>query len=115
MSFRSARNCVKFGVRFLVCSLPFLRKILFAFAEARQGKARCPFLLFSCCSQRQESAHWQSGRWWTSSSAEPPLSRSHKSPLSPNTLLDRKSTRLNSSHANISYAVFCLKNKKTTR
>src|SRR3712207_8401183 len=28
-------------------------------------------------------------------------------------LLDRKSTRLNSSHANISYAVFCLKKKKT--
>src|SRR3712207_6992227 len=28
--------------------------------------------------------------------------------------LDRKSTRLNSSHANISYAVFCLKKKKNT-
>src|SRR3712207_8850169 len=28
------------------------------------------------------------------------------------TNLDRKSTRLNSSHANISYAVFCLKKKK---
>src|SRR5258707_8441265 len=27
--------------------------------------------------------------------------------------LDRKSTRLNSSHANISYAVFCLKKNKT--
>src|SRR3712207_7298512 len=27
---------------------------------------------------------------------------------------DRKSTRLNSSHANISYAVFCLKKKKKT-
>src|SRR3712207_6948087 len=27
------------------------------------------------------------------------------------TRLDRKSTRLNSSHANISYAVFCLKKK----
>src|SRR5947209_1608566 len=27
-------------------------------------------------------------------------------------LIDRKSTRLNSSHANISYAVFCLKKKK---
>src|SRR3712207_8979276 len=27
--------------------------------------------------------------------------------------LDRKSTRLNSSHANISYAVFCLKKKHT--
>src|SRR5947208_5676850 len=29
--------------------------------------------------------------------------------------LDRKSTRLNSSHQIISYAVFCLKKKKTTR
>src|SRR3712207_8473518 len=29
-------------------------------------------------------------------------------------LLDRKSTRLNSSHANISYAVFCLKKKKSS-
>src|SRR3712207_8419986 len=28
---------------------------------------------------------------------------------------DRKSTRLNSSHANISYAVFCLKKKITTQ
>src|SRR3712207_7404484 len=28
---------------------------------------------------------------------------------------DRKSTRLNSSHANISYAVFCLKKKTTLR
>src|SRR3712207_6881466 len=27
---------------------------------------------------------------------------------------DRKSTRLNSSHANISYAVFCLQKKKNT-
>src|SRR3712207_6956574 len=29
-----------------------------------------------------------------------------------NSVQDRKSTRLNSSHANISYAVFCLKKKK---
>src|SRR5258707_11128338 len=29
--------------------------------------------------------------------------------------IDRKSTRLNSSHANISYAVFCLKKKKTRK
>src|SRR5258707_5197366 len=28
---------------------------------------------------------------------------------------DRKSTRLNSSHANISYAVFCLKKKKIAK
>src|SRR5690606_41628744 len=31
------------------------------------------------------------------------------------TTLDRKSTRLNSSHVKISYAVFCLKKKKQTR
>src|SRR3712207_8008006 len=29
--------------------------------------------------------------------------------------IDRKSTRLNSSHANISYAVFCLKKKKHSK
>src|SRR2546427_6078659 len=29
--------------------------------------------------------------------------------------VDRKSTRLNSSHSQISYAVFCLKKKKTKR
>src|SRR2546427_2789946 len=30
-------------------------------------------------------------------------------------LIDRKSTRLNSSHSQISYAVFCLKKKKKTQ
>src|SRR3712207_7387086 len=38
----------------------------------------------------------------TEASPEPPVPREA-------VLLDRKSTRLNSSHANISYAVFCLK------
>src|SRR5207245_5478239 len=33
--------------------------------------------------------------------------------LTVDTLRDRKSTRLNSSHGSISYAVFCLKKKKT--
>src|SRR3712207_9120725 len=33
----------------------------------------------------------------------------------PRHLGDRKSTRLNSSHANISYAVFCLKKKKINK
>src|SRR3712207_9021923 len=33
-------------------------------------------------------------------------------PRRPRGRRDRKSTRLNSSHANISYAVFCLKKKK---
>src|SRR3712207_7456447 len=44
----------------------------------------------------------------------PPLDQSpRRQALLPERLgLDRKSTRLNSSHANISYAVFCLKKKK---
>src|SRR5699024_12087610 len=49
----------------------------------------------------------------------------HQSPIARNRLvladpaderpIDRKSTRLNSSHVSISYAVFCLKKKKTTQ
>src|SRR3712207_8438522 len=39
--------------------------------------------------------------------------RETKNGVSAQTGRDRKSTRLNSSHANISYAVFCLKKKKT--
>src|SRR3712207_8042208 len=36
----------------------------------------------------------------------------HVADLTLDAMRDRKSTRLNSSHANISYAVFCLKKKK---
>src|SRR3712207_8488552 len=42
----------------------------------------------------------------------PPLGEAARGRLE-RTAQDRKSTRLNSSHANISYAVFCLKKKKT--
>src|SRR5437773_7699179 len=56
----------------------------------------------------------------------PPASSAQPSPLWPGAvlpwrprvdrqLLDRKSTRLNSSHITISYAVFCLKKKKLAR
>src|SRR5438445_5775626 len=43
------------------------------------------------------------------SSPSPPEGRAERETL------DRKSTRLNSSHANISYAVFCLKKKKKNK
>src|SRR3712207_7338903 len=43
----------------------------------------------------------------------PPLLPASGSQVLEAPLLDRKSTRLNSSHANISYAVFCLKKKNT--
>src|SRR5690625_6615775 len=46
----------------------------------------------------------QSAGWPT----DPAFSRNRKPP----TLVDRKSTRLNSSHVAISYAVFCLKKKR---
>src|SRR5258707_5456796 len=58
--------------------------------------------------------------WWdVAPFIDPALNRVNQSAPSLNRYagdgwsLDRKSTRLNSSHANISYAVFCLKKKKT--
>src|SRR3712207_8288668 len=44
-----------------------------------------------------------------------PPHAAHLHPRPPGQRADRKSTRLNSSHANISYAVFCLKKKKKTK
>src|SRR2546430_10612859 len=41
-----------------------------------------------------------------------PMSRYDTSPTASQPKKDRKSTRLNSSHSQISYAVFCLKKKK---
>src|SRR5207253_8274878 len=42
----------------------------------------------------------------------PPIGRRPKARCAPSAARDRKSTRLNSSHVAISYAVFCLKKKK---
>src|SRR3712207_7887379 len=63
-------------------------------------------------------SHRYSSSWFVCSvsSAAPPLSAAtaSASPCPPSCSMraDRKSTRLNSSHANISYAVFCLKKNK---
>src|SRR3712207_7829013 len=55
-------------------------------------------------------------RWrraWTSGSSATSTKRTSRVPEIGRVMKpDRKSTRLNSSHANISYAVFCLKKKK---
>src|SRR3712207_6852732 len=51
---------------------------------------------------------WAGGNWGRAAD-EPHVSG--RSPLGFALAIDRKSTRLNSSHANISYAVFCLKKK----
>src|ERR1035437_7977072 len=63
---------------------------------------------------RQHAINRLRGSWpWSPSKmahAQPPTA-SESTPTEPRTHSDRKSTRLNSSHANISYAVFCLKKK----
>src|SRR5699024_12163077 len=46
---------------------------------------------------------------------EPTASEVRRLPAMPRLKIARKSTRLNSSHVSISYAVFCLKKKKQTQ
>src|SRR3712207_9370078 len=57
-----------------------------------------------CGSVRERSVRWSRGD--RRRGGRTPRGSSHAGPS------DRKSTRLNSSHANISYAAFCLKKKK---
>src|SRR5205809_5692957 len=57
---------------------------------------------------RRPVCFWSRGPWQIPSGCSPPPSRSQSSCNG----IDRKSTRLNSSHGYISYAVFCLKKKK---
>src|SRR5256886_13199709 len=49
------------------------------------------------------------------SSRTPTAATIHRQPIRSGCNTDRKSTRLNSSHSQISYAVFCLKKKKNMR
>src|SRR5207249_8978214 len=75
-------------------------------SDLSRASARSP-----CSSARVSLAWVQSRRAWRRSTARarPPSSASTEAAR------DRKSTRLNSSHVSISYAVFCLKKKKNTR
>src|SRR5690606_41838053 len=57
------------------------------------------------------SIHWHGMRLPNDMDGVPGLTQP---PIEPGSELDRKSTRLNSSHVKISYAVFCLKKKKRT-
>src|SRR2546430_4247828 len=56
---------------------------------------------------------WSPGR--PDSCSTPSPRRAHGTPCEARSGRDRKSTRLNSSHSQISYAVFCLKKKKNQR
>src|SRR5438067_3999256 len=68
--------------------------------SSRLGRLRW---LQNCGGRCRVARPWRSGR---ATRQRPPQFCSH--------LRDRKSTRLNSSHVSISYAVFCLKKKKET-
>src|SRR2546430_9746675 len=60
--------------------------------------------------QRRIELMWD----WGSGGPEPPRETQWRSVESRDPARDRKSTRLNSSHSQISYAVFCLKKKNKT-
>src|SRR5205807_3183908 len=66
----------------------------------------------------QNSVRWEAGADSIPAACRPALSPVLNPPPLPSGHyfeIDRKSTRLNSSHLVISYAVFCLKKKKTQR
>src|SRR5690349_24241132 len=73
------------------CALPIWR--------SRRAEARARAFL-GICGQRELGDH------------EQPAARVGQRQIHASGLVDRKSTRLNSSHVEISYAVFCLKKKK---
>src|SRR5690606_39642061 len=63
---------------------------------------------------RLPAARWRHSSAWGSDGSRPASQDSSQSRLQA-WYLDRKSTRLNSSHVKISYAVFCLKKKKINK
>src|SRR5437773_9426389 len=73
--------------------------ISFTFFRVRQDRA---------CERRED-------RLQSLNSESGPLALPDVLPARTRNRLDRKSTRLNSSHITISYAVFCLKKKKTKK
>src|SRR5690606_326886 len=111
-------------------------------ADALAGKARTYFILgeeamASASRKDRASQHFLAARPWleaalkfnpdhsearkmlatvdaNASAAEAANKEAIAKAVWPNDVRDRKSTRLNSSHVKISYAVFCLKKKKST-
>src|SRR5256885_7836181 len=66
----------------------------------------------SACSSSTPTPRRPAGRWAAKRSCTAAATQTRRTPSSWG---DRKSTRLNSSHLVISYAVFCLKKKKKNR
>src|SRR5258707_10605727 len=83
--------------------LPFGERVLFDLPAVSSSPGHTPTheARSFCDSKALASAPTSAIIWVADSTPKPGTSAT-----------DRKSTRLNSSHANISYAVFCLKKKK---
>src|SRR5207245_9550914 len=77
------------------------------------GERRCASALSEAASGTREESRRAASRSVQEKIREQAM-LSEEILYSPVTELDRKSTRLNSSHGSISYAVFCLKKKKST-
>src|SRR5690606_41472145 len=97
-----------------ICCLLLIRRpprsTLFPYTtlfRSTQITARSPFTATGKGWTRPSNQISPSGPWLVST----PLT---SSPARPYSTIDRKSTRLNSSHVKISYAVFCLKKKILT-
>src|SRR5437867_6827024 len=92
----------------LHCSPP--RRHLHSFPTRRSSDLeRCVRAANLLCMKRQDKGHQRFA------AEVKDLSRRGTSKETENHRTDRKSTRLNSSHRTISYAVFCLKKKKTNK
>src|SRR5438067_8634848 len=90
----------------LIKSIP---RVCWSFHDsAVSGAAQRRTLRFCSCARRTNSAMRERS---ASGICPLPFQRENFVQMS---LTDRKSTRLNSSHVSISYAVFCLKKKKVT-
>src|SRR5207245_10802714 len=90
------------SVSLIFCSLRFCC-VLFFFLMIRRPPRSTLFPYTTLFRSRARCAHSGSGLFWL----DPPAVGERASQKR-----DRKSTRLNSSHGSISYAVFCLKKKK---
>src|SRR3712207_7427776 len=88
------------------------RSTLFPYTTLFRSR-EVPLLIGKFMHARREKGQWHYKG--TRKTRNQGISRAYRRPLfksGQTTTQDRKSTRLNSSHANISYAVFCLKKKK---
>src|SRR5438309_7825295 len=84
---------------------------LFRSGQDRLEKAKWPLEPTSPRSPRTSKQH---KRLSSNTASQGRLSTTEDRPSSADSI-DRKSTRLNSSHSSISYAVFCLKKKKNNK